>query len=193
MITVINSNSLSDIRNIYLSRMENNSHLGHQVIIHHFGEFTSALVNGLAEAMEDQLISAGASKKLIKRIFSILIEGLQNIRQHGERDEVGCQGAYLLISKSKEHYFISMGNMIDEVDREAVEQYLKKINDMSQEELKGLYTDLLSNGFFTRKGGAGLGFLTMRMKSENPLDFTIEQLGQGKCFFSVDITIKKNM
>lgn len=193
MITVINGNSLSYIRNIYLSRMENCTHLRQQVIIHHLGEFTSALVNGLAEAMEDQLISAGASKKLIKRIFSILIEGLQNIMQHGEWDESGFQGAYLLISKDKEHYFISMGNMINEVDREPVERYLGKINYMSQEELKVLYTDLLNNGFFTRKGGAGLGFLTMRIKSENPLKFNIEQLAHSKCFFSVEITIKKDI
>jgi hypothetical protein len=193
MITVVNSNSLSEIRNIYLSKMESNTQLGQQVIIHHFGEFTSDLINGLAEAMEDQLISAGASKKLIKRIFSILIEGLQNIRQHGERDESGSQGAYLLISKNKENYFISMGNMIEDTDRELVENYLKKINYMTTDELKGLYSELLNNGFFTRKGGAGLGFLTMRIKSENPLNFHIEQLSHGKCFFSVEITINKNM
>lgn len=161
-------------------------------MIHHFGEFSSDLVNGLAEGVEEILISSGASKKLMKRVFSIVIEGLQNIRLHGERDEHGYQGAYLLINKGKENYQIIMGNLLNQEDRELIDKYLKKINKMDMVELKEFYSELLSNSFFTRKGGAGLGFLTMRLKSENELNYEIKQLASDKCFFTVEVTINKN-
>ena len=69
------------------------------VLVSHFGEFSQDLINSLVEGNEELMSSVGDKKILIKRVFSILIEGLQNIKAHGDVDEQGVQMAFVLIAK----------------------------------------------------------------------------------------------
>lgn len=194
MLEIIHTISGSEVRNKYLSSLEEFSRdKNRTVMVHHFGEFSQDLINGLTDSIEDVMISNGDSKKTRKRIFSILIEGLQNIKAHGEKDENGFQLAYLMIVKTKEEYSILMGNLIQEKEKETLENYFQRINDMSPEKLKELYLEILNNSFFTRKGGAGLGFLTMRLKSEQKLAYSIQRISEKNCFFTVEVTINRNL
>lgn len=194
MLEIIHTQSGSEVRNKYLSNLEEISRNRNQmVMVHHFGEFSQDLINGLTESIEEVMISNGDSKKTRKRIFSILIEGLQNIRAHGEKDESGHQLAYLMIIKTREEYKIMMGNLIQEKEKETLENYFQRINDMSHDKLKELYLEILNNSFFTRKGGAGLGFLTMRLKSEQKLQYAIQRISEKNCFFTVEVTINRNL
>ena len=160
-------------------------------MVNHFGEFSQDLVNSIASSVEEQMIHAGDQKKVVKRVFSILIEGLQNIRLHGERGEDGKQQSYLILVKNPTYYKLGFGNLIQQEDIEQIERYLAKINAMNSEELKELYTSILTNGYISKKGGAGLGFLTMRMKSENQLSHQILKFSNGTAFFSVDAQINR--
>ena len=194
MLEIVHSTAGSEIRNLYLSYLEKCSKEANEsIIVNHFGEFSQDLVNALAEVVEELMISNGDSKKSIKRVFSILIEGLQNMRLHGGRDAHGKQFAFLLIAKGKEHYHIVMGNLICHKDKPVIEDYFKRINESSLEELKALYAEILSNSFFTRKGGTGLGFLAMRLKSENPLVYSIQEVDENNCFFINEVTISNNL
>lgn len=194
MILEINTSTGSEIRNRYLKELELYSHdNGSAIVLNHFGQFTQDLVNGLAESMEELMISNGDSKKTIKRVFSILIEGLQNIRAHGEVDEEDNQFAFLVIAKSTTQYKIVFGNLIREKESKALQKYIDKINQLELEDLKELYMEILNNSFFTRKGGAGLGFLTMRLKSEQPLKSKIKPLNEQNCFFTVEVSINRNL
>jgi hypothetical protein len=194
MIQAINTSTGSEIRSRYLGELEEYaSQTGSTIVINHFGEFTQDLINGLSESMEELMISNGDSKKTIKRVFSILIEGLQNIRAHGERDEEGNQYAYLIIMKSPSLYRVAFGNIIQEKESTGLSKYIDKINQMEMKDLKNLYLEILNNSFFTRKGGAGLGFLTMRLKSEQALKSKIQRLNEQKCFFTVEVSIDRNL
>lgn len=193
MIASVQNNTVTEIRDIY--RVEHKyaeEHKG-QVMVHHIGDFSTDLINGLAEAVEDLMVSNGDSKKLIKRVFSILIEGLQNIRRHGDRAEDNNLNAFFLLVRYKDRYEIVMGNMIGRDDRPVAQEYLDRINLMELTALKELYLDILNNSFFTRKGGVGLGFLTMRLKSEQPLLFNFSEMPNQKCFFTVKVSINRNL
>ena len=85
-----------------------------------------------------------------------------------------------------------MGNLINHEDKVIAESYLDKINLMSTEELKSYYLEILDNSFFSSKGGAGLGFLTMRMKSEQKLSYSFDKLNESLCFFTVEITLLRD-
>lgn len=162
-----------------------------KVLISHFGIFTQDLVSSLCASTEELLISSGEKRMLVKRLFSILIEGLQNIRIHGQRDEFGRQLGYVVVARSGEFHRILMANVIDPEDREKVESYLDKINDYSEAELKETYLTVLSNEFMSQKGGAGLGFITTRIKSENPLRYSFYQLKNGKMLFTFDVRMSR--
>ena len=192
MVETINNAIGSDVRNIYLACLEKQNNASGSIMVHHFGEFSIDFINGLTDSVEEMMVSNGDSKKVIKRVFSILIEGLQNVRLHGERDEQGNQFSFLFILKCKNNYKIIMGNLINHEDKVNAESYLDKINLMSTEELKSYYLEVLDNSFFSSKGGAGLGFLTMRMKSEQKLSYSFDKLNDNLCFFTVEITLMRD-
>ena len=57
-----------------------------------------------------------------------------------------------------------------------------------------MYIDVLTNGEISKKGGAGLGFITIAMKSKNKLNFYIDKIDANLSCFTLDIIIdrKKN-
>jgi hypothetical protein len=192
MIKTTNSNISIEVKKHFLSLLEKfSSDKKKSIMVNHFGEFSQDLINSVASSVEEQMINAGDQKKVVKRVFSILIEGLQNIRLHGERGEDGKQQAYLILVKNPTYYKLGFGNLIEQDDIEQIERYLTKINGMNLIELKELYTYILTNGYISKKGGAGLGFLTMRMKSENQLSYQILRFPNGTAFFSVDAQINR--
>ena len=58
------------------------------------------------------MLEGGDRKVVVKRMFSIIVEGLQNIRLHGEKDNEGDQTSFFLLLKNDEHYFIYLGNLV---------------------------------------------------------------------------------
>ena len=124
-------------------------------------------------------------------MFSILIEGLQNIRIHGARDEKGRQTGYLLIGSSNDAYSVLMANIIPSEDEDKIVQFIDRINAYSESELKDNYLAVLSEDFLSTKGGAGLGFITTRMKSAKPLGARFNELSDGKKLFTLEVKLDR--
>lgn len=162
-----------------------------KVLMSHFGTFSQDLVSSLSGTTEELLTSSGDKRVVIKRTFSILIEGLQNIRLHGERDELNRQLGFVIVAGNKEDYRIIMANVINPEELKKVETYLDKINGFSIDELKKTYLTVLSNEFLSSKGGAGLGFITTRMKSENPLNYSFYSLMSGRILFTFEVILNR--
>ena len=55
---------------------------------------------------------------------------------------------------------------------EKVKSKIEKINAFDVAELKQFYMETLTDGKISSKGGAGLGFITIAMKSKNKLDYS---------------------
>lgn len=156
----------------------------------HYGDLNQDLVNSLTVNIEEIMVSAGDRKPLIKRVFSILIEGLQNILIHGEATDEG-QPALLIVASNESAYRIVLGNIALEQDKEKLIGYLNKLNSMDDENVRSFYLEVLNNGLISSKGGAGLGFITMRMKSKDRLRYSFDELGEGMLFFSISTDLER--
>lgn len=161
-----------------------------KILVSHFGTISQELLGSLSNGVEELLISKGDRKIVIKRMFSILLEGLQNIRLHGESDDEGRQLSFLVISENDEDYKILMANMVPREEEAKLSRYLKEINEYSQEVLKEQYIAILSNEFMSSKGGAGLGLITTRMKS-GPLNWHFESLNEDLSLFVLEVTLDR--
>jgi hypothetical protein len=62
---------------------------------------------------------------------------------------------------------------------------------LGKEELKEMFYKILTEGYLSQSGSAGLGFLLVRMKSENPFHFSIEPMDIKKSLFSVEIELNR--
>jgi hypothetical protein len=164
---------------------------GEQFLLTHYGIFSQDLVNSLSESIEETLTSAGEKKQLIKRIFSILIEGLQNIRVHGSFDDEGKQYAFVLMSKKGEQYTIQFGSLIENEKVQNLQNRFILLNSLDDISLKELYMSTLTNGEVSATGNAGLGFITMRMKSKQLIEAKFYAVSETKTFFTTQLKILK--
>jgi hypothetical protein len=192
MIETLDSNIASTIKKKYDEITEHLRSENRLVSLSHLGVFSQDFINSIANAAEDLMISSGEIKRTVKRTFSILVEGLQNIHRHGCLDEKGRQLAFLILAKNTKTYKIVLGNIIEDEDAEPVSDYLKRINSMSHDQLKLLYLDVLSKEPLTKKGGAGLGFLTMSIKSQSELKYGIQTIADGKSILYVEILLNRS-
>jgi hypothetical protein len=166
--------------------------VGETVLLSHFGIFSQDLINSIASSVEEVMISGGEIKKTVKRTFSILIEGLQNVYRHGALDEEGNQTSFVIISRNTKELNVIFGNLVEEEDASALSSYLEKINSLDPEQLKLMYLDILSKDPLSKKGGAGLGFLTMIMKSEYRLKYRISDPSNNRSTFFVEVTLSRS-
>jgi hypothetical protein len=162
-----------------------------QVFVAHFGAINQDLVNRLSEQVEEMLYSAGAKKTIIKRIFSIVVEGLQNVLLHGEKygsDQISM----LIVGASPDQFKISMGNITAVSEKEKLYTYVDHLNSMDNDEVKAYYLETLNNGLISEKGGAGLGFITMRMKSKHWLHADFIEWSDSQSFFVISAVLDKS-
>ena len=168
-----------------------NKNASGKIIVSHFGEFSQDLVNSISNGVEESMIEAGDKKGTVKRMFSILVEGLQNIRLHGEKDEDGNQASFLIIAQDEDEYLVTLANLIFNSNKDAIVDRLEEINSFDEKQVKNLYMEVLTNGIISNKGGAGLGFITMAMKSKNKLNYSVQEINDALSCFSIEIKINR--
>lgn len=179
--------SIDKIYQSYMDVYENE--LGYSVLLKYYGEFSVNLIRSFADGVEEMMTKLGDKRHVIKRMFSILVEGLQNIHLHGGVDDEGKQTAFLIVTRNNTGYKILFGNIVEQEDRSSVKTYLGNINNHSEEELKQLYLTILKNGYLSQKGGAGLGIVTMRIKSSDDLQYQLYDLPSDKSFLVMEVAL----
>lgn len=160
-----------------------------KVIVAHYGAFSMDFISELATNVENLMISIGDKRTVIKRMFTILIEGMQNVRKHGERDEKGRQLGYLLIAYNQQEYRLIVANLIATDQISGLEEYLNGINALSDEEMLAKYNQVLDREFFVTSHGSGLGMIITRLKTGRTIGISIDELSvtQSVCTFSVTL------
>lgn len=169
----------------------------HEIIQQHIGPMgTEEDVNAIAYELENTLAERGVKKGVVKRVFSLIIEALQNIRLHGEKDTANEQLAYYVFADDKENevFAITTANLIFNKNISRVQPKIDKINSLDRAGLKEFYMETLTDGERSVKGGAGLGFITVAMKSKNKIDYDLVDVGDELSFFEMrtDLITKKD-
>lgn len=124
---------------------------------------------------------------LQKRIYYIMVEGLQNITHH--QDEIANDRNFdkypglFAIQKSGDKYFITTGNIIANDKVSDLKSRLDVINSLDKEELKKYHREILTGGTISDKGGAGLGLIEMSRKSGSKLHYKFEKLDDEYTYF----------
>lgn len=153
---------------------------GFEIIQAKKGPWSHEDVEGFAYELETVLGDKEVKKGIVKRIFSLIIEALQNIRLHGYKDETGEQVCFFFIAKNEEKFTVMTANLIHKDVINKVQTKIDKINTLDRAGLKEYYMETLTDGQRSSKGGAGLGFITVAMKAKNKLDYTFDEVN-GEC------------
>lgn len=188
------SNQISPTESIYKSIYRPlKQQEGVKILMSHFGVFSYDLINSLADFTEELMISNNERKSMIKRVFSIFIESLQNISKHGRLDEDELQKGLLIFYKKDDKYFLVLGNIVENTVIEKLISRLSELNTLSQEEVVERYKSVLSRSILSNSGGGGLGLITIKMKAQSHLMYNFDKISEDNSMFTLSFEINKNL
>lgn len=155
------------------------------------GYFTHNITKKILVLADTNIQKAVARSTIQKRIYYIMVEGLQNITRH--QDEVNYETdkypGIFAIQKRKKKYFVTTGNLVLNDKIPALKEKIAKINSLEKDELKKFHKEVLSTGVISDKGGAGLGLIEMARKSDNKLISSFELVNEEYSYFYLQTLI----
>lgn len=159
------------------------------VIVHYSGDLNFGFANALTSRMEKLLDEKIENKTARKRFFSVFIEAIQNIRLHSEMDENEHIHSIVTVLSEGAKLCARFSNIIDKNKVAELKSRFDTINEMDPVTLKGKYMEVMMNGARSSKGGAGLGIITMIMRSKNPSPYELTPLDDQYKIFSHTVCV----
>lgn len=134
-------------------------------------EITDKLIWLSDENIRNQ--TASALERIRKRVSFAISECFQNIIRHGELASPGEQekASMFMVRNLANAYYIGSVNLMHNKNVNKLREQLEALNELSAEELRSMYIQLLPVAQFSEKGGAGLGLIEMARKSRKKFKF----------------------
>lgn len=159
------------------------------------GLFTQNITDNIISLAETNLEQAKEPSKVRRRVFSIMVECLQNITRHQSEYHIEIESpektGIFVIQRKTEGYYITTGNIVDIDSVPKLTNQLEKINSLDKVALKQQWLDILESGEISIKGGAGLGLIEMARRSGNKLSFDFENIDEKLSYFYLHTAISK--
>jgi hypothetical protein len=109
---------------------------------------------------------------------------------HGHKDEAGAKHNFFILYLTDKAVRMIGANLISNPAIEKLSSHIDKINSFDEPAaLKQYYLEHLENNELSEKGGAGLGFITIGMKSGNKLDTKFETINDQHSMFQMEVSI----
>lgn len=160
------------------------------VLVSFSGTLSQEQVAKLETEVESKIVEAGVPKGPLKKIFFISVETLQNMLIHGNKDGEGKQHNFFILRKNGVKTHITSANLVQSKNITGLENQMKTINDFEDAAaLKQYYMEHLENNQLSEKGGAGLGFITIAMKSGNKLSYEFDKINEDTSLFLLTSTV----
>ena len=138
------------------------------VIVHFVGDLNTGYTNAISSKLEQLIESKITDKQARKRFYSAYIEAIQNIRIHGCMDENDkVPGGVTVYTDGEKICGIFLNIIQKPLGQKLLKRY-EEINNLDRDELKKVYLEQMMNGEVSKKGGAGLGIITIVLRSQNP-------------------------
>ncbi len=129
-----------------------------------------------------------------KKLLTLMIEILENVLKYSDHFEVfvmdhpDYQPEFELILDD-DGFVLTSRNPVRNKDIKNISRQIDKINTADEDTLKKIYRDTITNGIFTEKGGAGLGFIEMAKITANSIAYSFKTVDKGFSYFEVTLHI----
>lgn len=161
-----------------------------KLILAYDGVLNPETISKLETEIENKIVERSMPKMVVKKVFFISIESLQNMFIHGFKDDNGAKHNFFILYSTEKEVKIITANLIANTGIDKLTKHIARINSFSEpSELKTYYLEHLENNELSAKGGAGLGFITIGMKSGNKLRTQFEKINDSRSMFLMEVTI----
>ena len=183
-------NKDAEFFDLHFSRQVEQVNNNGQLILAYDGVLNSETISKLETEIESMIMDKALSKTVVKKVFFISIESLQNMFIHGHKDDNGAKHNFFILYITGKMVKILAANLVYNSSIEKLKQDIATINNFANPaDLKAYYLEHLEKNELSDKGGAGLGFITIGMKSGNKLAIQFEQINEKRSMFMMEVTI----
>lgn len=162
-------------------------------IFYYKGKIEDEDVTEILNSIEKILADRNESPKVLKKIFNVLVELVQNLYHHGEvppdLEVPYSKFGVLIVCEEGAQYRISAGNFLKIDGLKLIRDRIDQINTLSSEETQNLYRIILNNENFSDKGGGGLGMVDIARKSGNSMEYQFFEYSSNYLFLAIDVVI----
>jgi len=154
-------------------------------------ESIEMLLNKLRSAPEFQDLQKPARK----RLYGILVESIDNIYKYSARistdDLSEIRDPKISVKKLDDGFLVTAGNMVPNDDIGELRFKLDRVNQLDNESLKTLYEEVINQESSADEKGAGLGLITMALRTDKEINYSFRPLENDYSFFEIQITINE--
>ena len=140
-----------------------------KTLLSYNGDITTEYIDSVVEYVN----TLDEKPALIRKICFLIVETLQNVIHHSDKNENGNTFAYFELIKD-DGYIIKTGNLISKDNTRELEKRLECVISSTEEEIKDKIKNRLMDENFTDKGGAGIGLLSIKKKVNEGMIYNIE-------------------
>lgn len=140
---------------------------GIHIVIHHTGVMNHGFSNALTSRVELCVEESVQNKQSQKRFFSVFVEVIQNILIHSTPDSEGNVHAGMTVYLENNKICGRFSNVVKKSQSKELLARYKVCNGLDRVALKKMYMDRMVQGGLSEKGGAGLGVITIVLRSKN--------------------------
>ncbi len=144
-----------------------------KIILEYKGIIDFETLQSLLNELKHKLISIPNIATLTKkRVFNVTVECLENIYKHSnKKNEI-----LFTITYENKTFTIISENYVKFQDINQIKEKIDVINSLDREGLKNLYNHIITNTKISERGGAGLGFIDMAIKTCNKIGYEFERI-----------------
>lgn len=163
------------------------------VILSFEGIIDSDKIEHILVDAENVISKTDSDPSIKKRVYTILVEFLQNLYHHAESDqleETDSKEVAINLLIDEFNYYIITRNYIRNSNIQPLKDWIDEINSLTASEVKKSYLEVLQNSEFSEKGGANLGIIDIVRKSKNPLQYSFIDVNDIVSYFEAKATIR---
>ncbi len=177
-----NSSVMKEIKNLY--HIHKNKYQ-RKIILSFIGNMNEEIIENILTDIENLSID----KNALKKIFYISVEVLQNIYHHNNHQN---KIFYYFLIETSNSYKIIAANPVDIYTKNKIETHLNNLNSMEYPQIINLYQDILKNAKHSQKGTVGLGFISIKRKIKDKLNFIFKKIDFSNFIFIFELSINKS-
>ena len=136
------------------------------------------------------------SFKTYKKMISVMIEALENVTKYTDQllcsdklpkhycpsCQISCNDTFIVIETS---------NPVKNQEVKPLRSKIDMVNSHDNHALKELYKSTITDGKFSSKGGAGLGFIEMAKTTGSKLEYDFESLSKDYTLYTLRVSMSK--
>jgi hypothetical protein len=168
----------------------------HEISLVYEGKITHQITKAFLSLAEAQMEEDQDAIRVQRTVFHVMVECLQNISRHADDHEsssIFSGKGIFMVSKNSDVYCITTGNAIISEKITVIKKMIEEVNELDQSQLRNLYMKQMREGRLSEKGGAGLGFIDIKRKTGNKLEYQFLPVSDQISFFMLTTTIPRNM